>query len=93
MRNDKRSALLVIALFLSGCAGENLPQHIEWVRADGKPLSSQFDRDATACRDDTQKANGPGDAGPTEKKAKAIDDVFVRCMTRRGYVELRQDIR
>jgi hypothetical protein len=93
MRNDERSALLVLALFLSGCAGENLPQHVEWVRADGKPINSQFDRDATACREDTQKANRPGDAGPTAQKAKAIDDVFVRCMTRRGYVELRQDIR
>ena len=81
---------LIVALFLTGCAGE-APQHIEWVRADGKPLSSQFDRDSTACRGETQKANRVGNTEPTATKAKAIDDVFVGCMARRGYVEIRRN--
>jgi hypothetical protein len=90
-----RAQALFIALTLMGCAGEDpVPQHVEWVRVDGKPLTSQFNRDSTACRSETQKAtNRAGDVGPSEKKAKAVDDAFARCMANRGYVELRQDIR
>jgi hypothetical protein len=84
---------IIVALFLAGCPGQSLPQHVEWVRADGKPLTSQFDLDATACRAEPQKVNRLGDAGPAAQKAKAIDDVFARCMASRGYIELRQDIR
>jgi len=94
MTNAGRAQALVIALTLMGCVGEDpVPQHVEWVRVDGKPLTSQFNRDSTACRSDTQKANGAGDGGPSEKQAKAIDDAFARCMANRGYVEHRQDLR
>ena len=89
MTNAGRAQALVIALTLMGCVGEDpVPQHV-----DGKPLTSQFNRDSTACRSDTQKANRAGDVGPSEKKAKAIDDAFARCMANRGYVEHRQDLR
>jgi hypothetical protein len=88
-----RAQALLVALFLTGCAGESPPEHIGWVRADGKPLTSQFVRDSTACQDEVQKANRAGNAEPTATKAKAINDVLVRCMAGRGYVEIRQDIR
>ena len=72
MTNAGRAQALFIALTLIGCAGEDpVPQHVEWVRVDGKPLTSQFNRDSTACRSDTQKANRAGNVGPSEKKAKA----------------------
>jgi hypothetical protein len=82
---------LIVALFLTSCAGE-APQHIEWVRADGKPISSQFYRDATACEGEIPKnASRSGDAGPTTTMAKTPKDVFAGCMTRRGYVEIRRN--
>jgi hypothetical protein len=65
-----RAQAIIVALFLVGCAGQSLPQHVEWVRADSKPLASQFDLDATACRAETQKVNRLGDAGLYRKRPK-----------------------
>ena len=98
MTNDEgraRARALLVALFLTGCAGDG-PQHVEWVRIDGKPLTSQFERDSTAYRDETKKANrGNTEQTPakaTSASAKALNEVFVGCMSRRGYAEIRQDI-
>jgi hypothetical protein len=82
---------LLVALLLSSCADEGPPQHVEWVRVDGKPLTSQFERDSTVCRAETKKANR-GNTEQTSAKAKALDEAFVGCMSRRGYAEIRQDM-
>jgi hypothetical protein len=37
-----RAQAIIVALFLAGCTGQSLPQHVEWVRADGKPISNSI---------------------------------------------------
>lgn len=82
--------VLIAAFFLAGCA-EEAPQHIEWARVDGKPLTSQFGRDSTACQAETKGANRDN-TEQTSAKAKALNELFVGCMSRRGYAEIRQDV-
>ena len=99
MTNDKgrtEARALLVALLLSSCADEGPPQHVEWARVDGKPLTSQFERDSTACRAETKKINR-GNTEQTSAKAApaqaiALNELFVGCMSRRGYAEIRQDI-
>jgi hypothetical protein len=97
MTNDKgrtEARALVVALLLSSCADEGPPQHVEWARVDGKPLTSQFERDSTACRAETKKVNrgNTESAKAASAQAKALNELFVGCMSRRGYAEIRQDI-
>lgn len=80
----------MIVLLLAGCATAPPPK---WVRLDGKmitgsdALETQFEVDVKICEGEMQKAGLSATAEAGFGRGRAINQVFVGCMAKQGYVQ------